>query len=142
GFSLNDLMDVTFTYWQKILFDIGIICAFAGPIIGCFAFATRMFFQIKRKIKTAAIVSAGTWVFGIILICVVALGVYRERSNTDELSSQTNIETSSDFVVMDIQEDIHFHNSFTNSEEYFFELLKTKNDTLYVGWPKIDIVNS
>lgn len=142
GFNMSDLMEVSLTPFQNVAILIGTIFLFAGPIIGLFTLAVRLFFNIQKKIKAAVIVSTSFWVLGMVILSVAAIGIGRDRSSNYIAKESIEIPKHVQTLKLDISEDIHFNNAYNNVDDYFFELLKKDGDQVHVGWPKLDIVPS
>ncbi len=142
GLSMSEFMQVMFTPNQNLLLTIGVICVFVGPVISMIAFAIKLFFNIKQNNKVAYIMSGATFALGVILLSVFTTFALRERSASHETVERIDIEDHYDIVHLDIFEDNHFSNDFTDSEDYFFELIEKDGDEVHLGWPTLDIYSS
>ena len=142
GLSMADFMRVSLTDLQHSLVTLGVILLLAGPILGLFTLAVRLYFKLQRKLKTVAIISAVSWVLGIVLLTMAGISISRDRSSSHTERESIAISSESDVLHLDIAEDIHFSDEYTHTENYFFELIQLDGDSVRVGWPKLDIFPS
>ncbi len=142
GLSMSEFMDVMFTPNQNILLTIGVICVFIGPAIGMIAFAVKLFFNMKQNNKVAYILSGSTFAFGVIVLSIFITFALRERSSSHEAVERIDIDNQHEIIYLDIFDDTHFSDDFTDTDDYFFELIKKDDDEVHLGWPKLDIYNS
>ncbi len=139
GIDMQEFMQITLTPLQQGLITIGLVAFLLGPIIGLYTFGVRVFLKNFKSIKIIAISSTALWIIGSILLTVGGISIARDRSSSHTLKQKYELNSDADIVYIDVAEDRYFSNSYTNTDDYFFELMSLEDDRVVAGWPKVDI---
>lgn len=139
AFTTADFIHVVMSSDQLLWLNIGLILFFLGPIVNLFNWGINLIFNIKSNIKWVLVGGLITWFIGVIILAGFGIDLGRDFKSANRQTVDVSIDQpQNDQLVITMQEDDVFSTSFTNPEDYFWELLKQKGDQVYLGWPELD----
>jgi len=140
--DISSLMDISLTTTQYNALVLGVLLFFSGPIISSFMAGIKLLFSLKQKLRMLFLFSFICWSVGLIFIIYAGISMKRDRSSEYVLTETINLNTKVENLRVEIFNDTYFSNKYRNTNDYFFELIKTENDQIILGWPKLSIIQS
>ena len=142
GFGFTDFKDALFTSdLNTYSFVIGLALVTLIPLIAFILLGAWLLFSIKSKSRVMIPTMLGLWVIGLVLLTISGVGLGKEFTTQRYTSERQVIASAEGVLYIDVNEDIHFSDSFRFYRNgHPSELFELRGDSIFCGFPEIDIV--
>jgi phage shock protein PspC (stress-responsive transcriptional regulator) len=142
GLTFGLTEGVTLLYGQGIIYGLtlfSILTTLYIPLILFILWGIKLLFTFKTSLKPINLVLAIFWFVGIGILTLTSIGIGLDMRNSGEVVQSYPVTTSLETLVIDVEEDDIFSNYVDAEMAGFNDLVLIKNETVYLGNPKLYI---
>ncbi|MEX1001173.1 MAG: PspC domain-containing protein [Crocinitomicaceae bacterium] len=140
--NLPTLLGVLYPDGRSTLVFICIIVVTLIPIFGFIFTGTKLLFDIQQKFKRISIFMSIAWGLGICGLILSGIELGMNFRNDVEIDYEVEVPADSiDLLIVDVAEDDIFSNYIEYNHVWnYTELVKVKDEKVYLGYPELRII--
>jgi phage shock protein PspC (stress-responsive transcriptional regulator) len=142
GLSFGLTEGITLLYGQGIIYAItlfSILTTLYIPLVLFILWGVKMLFSIKTSFKPVNLILSIFWFVGIGLLTLTSIGMGLDMRNSGEVVQNFTVATAQETLIIDIEDDVVFSNHVDAKVAGFKDLVVIKDETVYLGNPKLYI---
>lgn len=112
------------------------------PVISIFITGIKLLFDIRKTVKPLAITGFAIWILGVGTLAITGIELGMNFKNHNQVEYNIPLDRdSADLLIIDVQQDEIFSSHIKYNQVWnHTELIRVKNDRIYMGFPKLHIL--
>jgi phage shock protein PspC (stress-responsive transcriptional regulator) len=140
SFGLTD--GITLLYGQGIVYGLtlfSILTTLYIPLILFVLWGIKLVITLKTSFKPVSLILSVFWLVGVGILTLTSISIGLDMRNRGEVVQNYPVHTANNTLVIDIDEDVVFSNHVDAKMAGFKDLVLIKDETVYLGNPKLYI---
>jgi phage shock protein PspC (stress-responsive transcriptional regulator) len=142
GLSFGLSEGITLLYGQGIIYGLtffSVLTTLYIPLILFILWGVKLLFTISGSLKPISLILSIFWFVGIGILTLTSISLGLDMRNTGEVVHNYPVHTANKTLLIDLEEDAVFSNHVDANKAGFKDLVLIKNETVYLGNPKLYI---